>query len=40
LVYLIVQGTTDICQGPLRGAFLDHAQDVTPLAVSVNCFAI
>ena len=28
MVYLIVLGTTDNCQGPLRGAFLDRAQDV------------
>jgi len=28
LVSLIVLLATDICQGPLRGAFLDPAQDV------------
>jgi hypothetical protein len=36
LVNLIVLGTTDICQGPLRGAVLIHTQVVTLLAVGVN----
>jgi hypothetical protein len=36
LVNSIVLGTTDICQGPLRGAVLILTQVVTLLAVGVN----